>query len=100
MKSTYGGVLLLVKLQALTCNCTKCNTSLWVFFTFFKFYKWYQIVQSVSYGLRIMASIANYFKVKFDSEKKFLNTNTKFVTQDIKFRFTGVNTLWIYSELY
>ena len=47
-----------------------------------------------------MASIANYFKVKFDSEKKFLNTNTKFATQDIKFRFTGVNALWIYSELY
>ena len=37
VKNTYGGVLLLVKLQA-----KARNTPLWVFFTFFKLYKWYQ----------------------------------------------------------
>ena len=48
VKSTYGGVLLLVKLQASACNFTKSNTPRWVFFTFFKLYKWYQIVQNIS----------------------------------------------------
>ena len=36
VKSTHGGVLLLVKLQA---EVTKSNTFPWVFFTFFKLYK-------------------------------------------------------------
>ena len=36
VKSTHGGVLLLVKLQALACNFTKNNAPPWVFFTFFK----------------------------------------------------------------
>ena len=45
-QNSHGGVLLLVKLQALACNLTKSNTRSWVFFTFFKLYKWYQIVQS------------------------------------------------------
>ena len=49
VKSTHGGVLLLVKLQASACNYTKSNTPLWVFFTFLKLYKWYQIVQRVTY---------------------------------------------------
>ena len=40
VKSTHGGVLLLVKLQALASNFTKSNTPAWVFFTFFKLYKW------------------------------------------------------------
>ena len=35
----HGGVLLLVKLQALACNFTKSNTPPWVFFTFLKLYK-------------------------------------------------------------
>ena len=34
MKSTHGGVLILVKLQASACNFTKINTPPWVFFTF------------------------------------------------------------------
>ena len=46
----HGGVLLLVKMQASTCNFTKSNTPPWVFLTFFKLYKWYQIAQSVSYS--------------------------------------------------
>ena len=36
VKNTYGGMLLLVKLQA------KSNTPQWLFFTFLKSYKWYQ----------------------------------------------------------
>ena len=38
MKNTQGGVLMLVKLQALAFNFTKSNTPPWVFFTFFKLY--------------------------------------------------------------
>ena len=49
MKNTHGGVLLLVKLQALACNFTKSNTHLWVFFTFFKLYTWYQIAQRTTF---------------------------------------------------
>ena len=48
MKSTHGGVLLLVKLQAEA----ESNTPRWVFFTFFKlYYKWYQIAQSIAFIL-------------------------------------------------
>ena len=36
VKNTYGGMLLLVKLQA------KSNTPQWLFFTFLNLYKWYQ----------------------------------------------------------
>ena len=43
VKNTYGGVLILVKLQIEASNFTKINTPPWVFFTFFKLYKWYQI---------------------------------------------------------
>ena len=43
MKNAYGGMLILVKLQASACNFAKINTTPWVFFTFFKLYKWYQI---------------------------------------------------------
>ena len=43
MKSTHGGVLLLIKLHALTCNFTKSDSPPWAFFTFFKLYKWYQL---------------------------------------------------------
>ena len=39
VKNTHGEVLILAKLQALTCNFTKSNTPLWVFFTFFKLWK-------------------------------------------------------------
>ena len=46
-KSTHGGELLLVKLQA------SKNTHPWVFFTFFKLYKWYQIItQNITIILR------------------------------------------------
>ena len=36
VKTTHGGVLLLVMLQALACNFTKSNTTAWVVFTFLK----------------------------------------------------------------
>ena len=49
VKNTHGGVLILVKLQALACNFTKINTPPWVFFTLFKLYKWYQIAQRITY---------------------------------------------------
>ena len=49
VKNTHGGLLLLVRLQALVCNFSKSNTPPWVFFKFFKLYKWYQIAQSIIY---------------------------------------------------
>ena len=39
VENTHGGVLLLVKVQASACNCTKINTPPWVFFMFFKLCK-------------------------------------------------------------
>ena len=46
-KSTHGGVLLLVKLQAFG-NLVKSNTAPWVFFMLFKLCKWHQIAQSIT----------------------------------------------------
>ena len=43
VKSTHGGVLVLVTMRA---YFTKSNTS-WLFFTFVKLYKWYQIAQRI-----------------------------------------------------
>ena len=51
LKNNYGGVLILVQLQASACNCTKINTPPWVFFTFFKLCKWYQIAQRIINGV-------------------------------------------------
>ena len=42
-KSTYGGLLFLVKLHASACNSTKSNTPPLMFFTFLNLYEWYQI---------------------------------------------------------
>ena len=39
VKNTYGGVLILVQLQAEACNFTKINFPPWVFFMFFKLCK-------------------------------------------------------------
>ena len=68
MKNTYGAVLLLVELQAVTCSFTKSNTSPWFFFTFFKLCKWYRISQSLAYALdlilcrsRLSNVLPNYF---------------------------------------
>ena len=47
-ENTHGRVLLLVTLQASTCNFTKSNILPWVSFTLLKLYKWYQIIQNVS----------------------------------------------------
>ena len=52
VKNSHGKVLLLVKLQAETCNFTKSNTLSWVLLTFFKLHKWYQIAQPVSNCLK------------------------------------------------
>ena len=71
MKNTHGGVLLLIKLLGLVCNCTKRIFPSFGIFHIFQIYKWYQIAQRVSYGLRIIACIANFFKAKFDSGKIF-----------------------------
>ena len=46
-ENNHGGMLLLVKLQASTCNFTKSSTPTWVLLTNFKSYKWYQIAESV-----------------------------------------------------
>ena len=40
VKKTYGGMLILVKLQA--------YIPLWVFFMFLNLYEWYQIAQSIT----------------------------------------------------
>ena len=52
VKNTHGGVLILVKLQALACNFTRINAPSWVFFTFLKLYKWYQIAQWTTYKIK------------------------------------------------
>ena len=44
VKSTHGGMILLVQLQASACNFTKGVDPPRVFFTFFKLYKLYQII--------------------------------------------------------
>ena len=41
MKNTYGGVLLLVKLQDEDSNFTESNTPPWVFLKFLYLYNWY-----------------------------------------------------------
>ena len=51
VKNSHGGVILLVRLQALTCNFTKSVTPPWVLLLFFKLYKWYQTTQSVSHSI-------------------------------------------------
>ena len=49
MRNIHGGVILLIKLQAKTCNFTKSINPPWVFLKFLTLYKWYQIVQSIIY---------------------------------------------------
>ena len=48
VKSTHGGVLLLVKLQFETFNFTKSKTAPWVFFTLFRLYKYHINTQSIT----------------------------------------------------
>ena len=54
VENTHGGVLLLVKFQALACNFTKNITPPRVFLTFFKLCKWYQIAQSITAQLPML----------------------------------------------
>ena len=54
VENTHGGVLILVKLQALAWNFTKSITPPRVFFTFFKLYKWYQIAQNINMQLPML----------------------------------------------
>ena len=54
VKNSHGGVLLLVKFQAETCNFTKSNTPPWMFFTFIKLYKWYHIAQRIIATYRLV----------------------------------------------
>ena len=60
VKNAYGDVLLLVKLQALSCNFTKITTPPRVFFTFFKLCKWFQIAQSITNFLISFISNTEY----------------------------------------
>ena len=48
VKSTHGGALILVNLQAEAFNFTKISAPPWVCFTLFKLYKWYQIAQRIT----------------------------------------------------
>ena len=65
VKNSHGGMLILVKLQALACDFTKINTPPWLFFTFFKLYKWYQIVQRATYYFHNYSfKVSTLFKVK------------------------------------
>ena len=63
-QNTYGGVLILEKLQAETCNFTKINPAPWVFFTFFKLYKWYQIAQRTTKKPLQMVSVTWHDNMK------------------------------------
>ena len=60
VKKTPGGVLLLVKLQAESCNFTKSDIPPWVFFTFFKLYEWFQIAQSTTFYGFVLPNFSYY----------------------------------------
>ena len=62
VKSTYRGVLLLVKLQPSEYSFTKSNTPPWVFFTFFK----------------IVQMVPNHAKLHIYGKHKLLGT--KFIS--------------------
>ena len=62
MKNTYGGVLILVKLQAEACDFTKINTPPWVFFKFFKSYKWYKIAQRTTFCFDVWNSFEHVLR--------------------------------------
>ena len=68
VKSTYGRVLLLVKVQAEACNCPKSSTLLWVFFKFFKLCKWYQIAHSSTYNF-LQGTIERFGTVPFSGRQ-------------------------------
>ena len=74
MKSTHGGVLILVKMQAESWNFTKINTPPWAFSVFLKLYKWYQIAQRITYGYFI--KVHRWISVNFTLHKElfFLST--------------------------
>ena len=62
VKNSYGGVLILVRLQAEVGNFTEINIPPWVLFTFFKLYKWYQMAQCISYRkLNLLLTSSIYF---------------------------------------
>ena len=84
---TYGGVLILVNLQAQACNFTKINTPPRVFFTFFKFYKWCQIVKRTRYCSYIHFPLAIW-------PTKDLLTGEKFF---FIFLFTAINSNFNFS---
>ena len=63
VKNIHGGVLLLVKFQALACNFTKSNTHPWVFFTFLNLYKCHQIAQRTM--ITKIRMIINPFRASF-----------------------------------
>ena len=75
----HGGVLILVKLQALAWNFTKINIPPWVFFTFLKLYKWYRIAQRTTYNDRVIQKrtrfrscrdkvIIGYLQIRYTAE--------------------------------
>ena len=79
VKSTHGGVLLLVKSQSKACNFTKSKTPPLVFYTFFKLYKWYQIAQSITESELVSG---NVFQMIFNS--RFLQKGRPPVTSPSK----------------
>ena len=73
VKNTHGGVLILVKLLASACNCTKINNPSRVFFTFFKLCKWYQIAQRIIYANEDQSFDSELVIASFNKESLFTN---------------------------
>ena len=78
VNNTHGEVLILVKLQAKSCNFSKINTPPWVFFTFFKLNKWYQIAQRTTYNDLVFITLTIRCNVTFTTvtENAFIKVIT------------------------
>ena len=79
-ENTHGGVLILVKLQAESCNFTKINTPSWVFFTFFKLCKCFHKSSVSNIQNAIIKVVYQIFKAlnNFNTKAKLLqNLNYK-----------------------
>ena len=86
VKHTHGGMLLLVKMQASTCNFTKSNSPLWVFLTFFKLHKRYQIAQRIT---------CHNFQVTYQTENEKLRLPEMHVRYYyVTYRFQSESTLY------
>ena len=98
VKNTYGGVLLLAKLLALTCNFTKSSSSPWMFFAFFKLYKWYQIEQRITYNV-CKAPVTKIIRLTPASSKKLQITIKSFLRCSLGIIISLTPFRWLLYQL-